>query len=492
MTPPRAWEAVERWLGRREGAVVLLVLLAALYAWACWTDPLNPGRAPTIERVGWWSWSDQYKYLLATQDLAAGKVTRETYHYPLGYSLLGVPFVRWLPAHPYFIPNLLLVLATGALWWRLARRWVPATVALAVAAGFIATHGGLLRLTMVVPWNTLPTQVTLLAGVVLMLETRGVRTAWWLAGLAAATWLVRPADALCFAPMLVWSVLRLGTWRERIVTGLGGIAVIAAAMGAVGALNLAVWGTWRTPYEQAAHTMVGFFSFPLGQKLYWTFVDGRPFFGETGTALLWRYPWLLLAVPGVIFWAKREGAAGLAVLATLLQSGLLYLGYNDFFPSSFYRFSLIHYVSWLFLPLLAAATGACWSGWRMKAVWSGWLGALVLGLVAGGLQLVERPLPAVVAPGEVRELPAVRPLWVRFPGEPLDKVTALRLDGRPLLESADYQIPYVPSDLVLLLGDRAQGGILGATSGAGLTAVPRVGDLRWGWRWEWSRRFAGN
>lgn len=482
------WDAIESLLNRRETGWLLLALLAGLYAWAYWSHPLNPGSSPVSERAGWWSWSDQYKYLLATQDLAAGKVTRETYHYPLGYSALGVPFAKLWPAHAFFVPNLLLVLGTAVVWWRLVRRWVPATVTLLVATGFIATHGELLRLTMVVPWNTLPTQLTLLAGVWLMLETRGSRTVWWLSGLAATTWLVRPADAVCFAPMLVWAVLRLATWRERFLCGLGGMAVIAVVVFSVSLLNQSVWGSWRTPYEQAAHTMVGFLSFPLAEKLYWTFVDGRPFFGETDTALLWRYPWLLLAVPGVVFWVKREGAAGVAALVTMALSGLLYLGYNDFFPSSFYRFSLIHYVSWLFLPLLASVAGAGWAGWKIKVVWLGWAGALGLLVLASGLQLVEQPLPAETGPGEVRQLPPARSLWVHFPGEPLEKVAALRLDGRAILESADYQIPYVPSDLKLLIGDRAVGTNLSALPEAGVTATPRVGDYRWGWRWEWSRR----
>lgn len=481
------WDAIESLLGRRATGWLLLALLAGLYVWTYWTHPLNPGSAPVSERIGWWNWSDQYKYLLATQDLASGRVTRETYHYPLGYSALGVTFVKLWPAHAFFVPNLLFVLATAAVWWRLVRRWVPATITLLVAAGFIVTHGELLRLTMVVPWNTLPTQLTLLAGVLLMLETHGPRTVWWLSGLAAATWLVRPVDAVCFAPMLIWAVLRLATWRERLGCALGGLVVIAVAVVAVGLLNQSVWGAWRTPYEQAAHTMVGFFSFPLTEKIYWTLVDGRPFFGETDTALLWRYPWLFVAVPGVVFWVKREGAAGLATLATIALSGWLYLGYNDFFPSSFYRFSLIHYVSWLFLPLLAAVTGACWTGWKIKAVWLGWVGALGLLLLATGLQLVEQPVTTDVAPGEVRQLPAARSLWVHFPGETLEKVTALRLDDRPILESADYQIPYVPSDLKLLLGDRAVGAKLSALPEAGITATPRVGDYRWGWRWEWRR-----
>lgn len=474
------------WLGSRRAGLLLLLVLGAVYTWAYGQHPLNPGSGPVEARSGWWSWADQYKYLKATEALAAGQLTREVYHYPLGYSALGVPFVRWLPAHPYFGPDLLLVLATATVWWRLARRWLPATVTLLVAVGFITTHGELLRLTMVVPWNTLPTQLTLLAGMVVLLETHGRRTVWWLAGLAAATWLVRPIDAVCFAPMLVWAVLRLPSWWQRITCALGGIAIISTAVAAVGALNLSVFGSWRTPYEQASFAMVGFFSYPLAQKSFWTFVDARTFFGETDTALLWRYPWLFLAVPGVFFWVKREGAAGAAALAALGLNWLLYLGYNDFFPSSFYRFSLIHYMSWGFLPLVACVAGAGWQGWKMKTVWTGGGLAAVLLVVSLGLQLEERVLPADVAPGEVRVLPTERPLWVRFPGESLEKVTKLRLDGRYMLEAADYQIPYTPSDLKLLLGSRATGTRLTALPEAGITATPQVGDCRWTWRWRWS------
>lgn len=484
-------ERINAWLGGWWAGLLLLVLLSSLYTWAYVQHPLNPGAGPAEARLGWWSWADQYKYLQATEALAAGKVTREVYHYPLGYSALGVPFVRWLPAHPYFVPDLLLVLATATMWWRLLRRWLPATVALLVGAGFIATHGELLKLTMIVPWNTLPTQLTLLAGMEVLLDLRGPRTVWWLAGLAAVTWLVRPIDAVSFAPMLVWAVLRLKSWRQRFLCGLGGVLIIGAAVGAVGWLNLSVFGSWRTPYEQASFTMVGFFSYPLIQKLYWTFVEARTFFGETDTALLWRYPWLFLAVPGVFFWVKRERMAGAAVLATLGLNWLLYLGYNDFFPSSFYRFSLMHYVSWSFLPLLAWAASACWAGWKMKTVWAGWGVAAVLFVVALGLQLEERILPADVVPGEVRALPTERPLWVRFPDESLEKVTKLRLDGRSMLEAADYQIPYTPSDLKLLLGSHATGTRLTALPEAGLQTTPQVGDYHWRWRWEWSRAKSG-
>ncbi len=198
--------------------------------------------------------------------------------------------MRWLPAHPFFVPDLVLVLAAAVCWWQLARRWVPATVALVVAAVFIFTHGDLIGLTMVVPWNTLATQLFLLAGLWIILAAPGRCAVWGLAVLAAVAWWVRPIDAICFAPLLVCATLRLPTWRDRVRNGFVGLVIIVAAIAAMGLLNRAVFGSWRTPYEQAAFTEVGFFGYPLEQKLFWTFLDARPFFGETDTALLGRYP----------------------------------------------------------------------------------------------------------------------------------------------------------------------------------------------------------
>jgi hypothetical protein len=480
----RAGHRLEAALQTRAAGLVLLALVAAWYVWVYVHHPLNPGATLPGDRVGWWSWSDQYKYAVAAQELAAGNLTPENFRYPIGYPALGALFACWLPAHPFFVPNLVLVLAAAACWWRLARRWLPATVAAAVGAVFLAYHRELIELTLVVPWNTIATQAALLAGLWAMMATAGVRSAVWLASLAAATWFVRPIDALAFAPMLVWTVLRLPTWNSRAKAALAGLGILAAGMVAAGAINHAVFGMWRSPYEQAAFNMVGFFDYPMAQKLYWTFADARPFFGETDAALLGRYPWLLLAIPGTVFWVRREGWTGVAGATALALSWLLYLGYNDFFPSSFFRFSLIHYVSWSFLPLLAAAAGACWSGWRDGVVRIAAGAAIGLVVVLGGLRLEERTISAAVARGEVTVLPAGRPLWVRFPGAPLDQVQTLRLDGRAMTEAADYQIPYTPSDLKLLLGDRARGARLIAPS---VTVVPEVGEYRWAWRWGQER-----
>ncbi len=483
------WRLLDEALGTRAAGAALLLVLAVAYAWLYWQHPLNPGRTDPAARVGWWSWADQYKYLQSLQALADGRVAPDNYHYPLGYPALGVPFVRWLPGHPFLVPDLLLVLGAAYCWWHLARRWLTPSVALLVGGVFCVTHRALIELTMVVPWNTVATQGLLLAGLGLTLARRDVRGVAGLAALAGAAWWVRPIDALAFGPLLVGAVLRLPGWARRGAAAATGLAILGAAVVGMGLLNRGVFGTWRSPYEQAAFTMVGFFDYPLGMKLYWTFLDARPFFGETDTALLWRYPWLVLAVPGLVFLVAREGAAGCAVVGAIVLNWLLYLGYNDFFPSSFYRFSLIHYVAWSFLPLLAVAAGAVWAGWKLRSVQVSGAAALALLFVAAGLRLEERPLPGVAGPGVVEALPSVRPLWVHFAGEPLERVAGLRLDGRTMLEAADFQIPYVPSDLKLLLGDHARGTRL-ATAEGSLRATPTMGTYRW--RWGWPARRPGN
>lgn len=484
-SPTRSWlERGEEWLGSRLAGWWLLGLLAVLYFAAYLWHPLYPGDAPAELRQGWWSWSDQFAYWKSAAELAQFRITPEGYHYPLGYPLLGALFWRLMPTHAFFVPDLLLVLGTGFVWWRLARRWLGRLPTLVCTGIFMAVHARLLALTVVIPWNTIATQLTLVAGMWVVVSKDGPRAVGLLAGLAAATYLVRPGDAACFAPMLVWAVLRLPARGERLKWTMLGVTIVGTAVASVAVLNFAVFGAWGSPYERESWGSIGFFSYPFAKKVYWLFVDGRPFFGETDTALLFRYPWLFLALPGAIHWVRREGWAAVAALASLGLNWALYVNYNDFLPSDVFRYSLIHYISWGFLPLFALAFAAVLHGWRQNATRVGF--ALAAGLVIAclGLQMEERARPSLVGPGRVDRLPAERPLWVSFPGVPLEQVVNLRLDGRKMREASDYQIPYVPSNLRLLLSSRAQGVSLTATAEAGITVTPVVGAYVWSWRFD--------
>ena len=494
MSGRAAWSG---WKARADAALasrgapwVLLAVVAGIYVAAYIVDPLHPGEAPPAARQGWWSWADQTKYVEAATMLADGRVDRDGYYYPLGYSVLGAAFVRVWPAHPFFLPNLALVLAIAALGWRLARRWLSPLATLALAVGFVATHTALLRLTLVVPWNTIAVQAALFAGLWLTLARRDARALVALAGLAALTYLVRPADAVCFAPLLVWATLRLPTWGARVGWGALGVVVIAAAVAGVAWLNWRVFGDWKTPYERGSFENIGFLGYPVAHKLYGLFVDGETFFGEFGTALLWRYPWLFLAVPGAVWWVRRDGWSGAAALAAIALNWGLYVCYNDFTPSALYRFSLIHYIAWAFWPLAVVGVAALALGWRERAVQTGCVAAAGLFVFAVGLKLKETPVAADVAPGIVRALPAERPVWVRFPEEKIEAVNDLRLDGRALVESKDFQIPYVKSDLRVMLGERATGRTLAPRTGAELRATPTVGTFTWSWWPRWRRLWA--
>ena len=468
-------------LRRRWAGYLLLAMVAVVYAIAYWSSPLCPGNKPS-HPLGWWEWSDQGHYLKMAAALAQLKLGPDVYYYPFGYPLLGAAFWRMMPLHPFFIPNLLLVLATACVWWRLARRLFNPLSAILLATLFVATHGPLLAKTMVIPWNTLPSQCALLAGIWVLLTERNPRGVLWLALLAAGCYLMRPIDAACFAPMLIYAVLRLPDWRSRITSGVVGMLVVFTAVVLVASVNLHVFGQLQTPYEQGTWKQIGFFSYPVSYKVFWVLIDGSPLFHETTPGLFFRYPWLLLALPGAIFWIKREGPVALAALLAVSSNWLLYLNYNDFLPSDIYRFTLIHYLAWSF-PFAALLTAAaCLHGWGDRATRAGFgLSAVMLVLILG-LDLKETPLPPpVTAAGGRWILPPARPLLISFPGTPLEVAAGLRLDDRRLYENKHYILPYVPSDLQLLLAKGAGGTVLSTEPAALVTGQPQLAEYAWTW-----------
>lgn len=471
-----------KWLEHRRAGGLLLLVLGVVYAVAYRQHALFPGSEAGAQPCGWWTWSDQANYLRESVALAHGKLDAQSYYYPPGYSALGALFVRRMPVNPFFFPDLALVLGAAWAWWRLAQRLLSRLQTVALAVLFIATHWVLLADTMVVPWNTLVTQCTLLTGMLLLITTRSVRGVWGLAVLAALTYGVRPVDALAFAPMLAWATLRLPDWRSRLAAGAGGVAVVVLAVVALGGLNHSIFGDWRTPYEKLSAGSIGFFSYPISAKLYWLLIDGRPFFGENDPGLLIRYPWLLLAVPGACYWIEREGASAVAALAALALNWLLYFNYNDFLPSDIYRFTLIHYLVWAFPLLALLGTAACVrGGWSRGTRW-GFAATAVLLIFVLGIRMEERPLPTASLRDGVVQLPAVRPLVLRFSSLQPEAVAQLRLDGRALTEYSDFLTPYESPTLQLLFGNKAVGSALTKAAGATITGEPQLSELGWTWR----------
>lgn len=476
-------ELGNRALQHRLAGWVLLGLLAVAYSLAYVWHPLFPGFGADATSRGWWTWADQQKYLTEAAAIAEGRLEASSAFYPVGYPTLGALFWRRMPAHAFFVPNMLLVLAAAAVWWQLATRWLSRVEALIVGVLFLVTHQWLVGITSVVPWSTIPTQAALLAGIWMAVARRGPRTVWASACLAAVTYVGRPIDTVAFLPLLGWCAWRLPTWRARLGHGAGGAALVVAVILGVAWLNLHVHGQWRSSYEMASTQMVGFFSYPVSYKFYWLFVDGHALFRETEPALLFRYAWLALAIPGVVFWIRREGAAAVAGCGALGVNWFVYVNYNDLLPSDVYRFTLIHYLAWGFPLLFVLAAAACRHGWRDRWVRAGWAGAALGFGWCAGLQLEEQSLGPAVLDGEGWRIRSERPLLIRFPDAPRERVADLRLDGRAVTEYSQYLVPYVESELQMLLGTPATGTKLTCSAGSPLIAeTPGLSEFRWRWR----------
>lgn len=478
----RVFPWLDELLSRRAAGLVLLCIVAAVYTAAYLQHPLYPGSKFDETPRGWWTWTDQSRYLEESRAIAHGDLKENSYFYPVGYPALGAIFVRWMPVNPFFIPNLLLVLGATVMWWKIAQRWVSRVAALAVGAVFVASHPWLLGQTVVIPWNTLPTQFTLLTGIWVMLAINGTKSVLVLAGLAAATYLFRPIDAVAFAPLLVVATLRLTSWQLRLQGGAAGIAIVAASVVGVGVMNVAVIGQWQTTYEIVSTRAIGFFGYPMSFKLYWLLVDGKPLFGETDPALLFRFPWLFLAVAGVLFLLQRERAAGGAVLAAIAVNLTLYFNYNDLLPSDIYRFTLIHYIAWIFPLLFLLVAAAFRELTRNRWAQVGCGIAAALAIVCSGLRLEAREVSPPVSSAHGFVLPSDRPLLVEFPEQRLDTVSELRLEGRALVEYSEYLVPYLPSHLQLLLGAGAPGQTLSFVDDQKARGAMRVS--RYGWSWQ--------
>lgn len=471
---------LDRILESRRVELGLLLAFAGFYTAAYMGNSLFPGNKPGHPE-GWWGWWDQSQYLREAVALSRLNFSPEAYHYPVGYSLMGALFVRFMPVNPFFFPDLALILGTACFWWALALRYLSRIQAFVVAAVFIIAHLPVLAKTMVIPFNTIPTQLTLLAAVWVTLTDARPRAVLKLSVLAAATYLIRPLDALCFAPFLVFAVLRLPIGRQRMSSGILGISIVASAVAVTALLNHAIFGTWTSPYEQQSLRDIGFFAFPFSYKLYWILVDGYPLFGETKPGLLFRYPWLFLVIPGAIYWVKKEGAAAGAALLSLGLIWICYLNYNDLLPSDIYRYSLIHYFTGSFLILGLISAAAILRGWRSRSTQAGFTLAALAFLLAVGIRMEEGPLRPVPYMNGL-QITAERPLLVKFSNIPLQPSHSIKLDGVLLGEYRHYLLPEILPNLQLLLSSNAKGAVLTVKPLDSVTASATVGMFEWNWR----------
>jgi hypothetical protein len=352
----------------RIGVAVVLTIVAFIHVRVYQDHPYKP----VAPNTGWENFWDQGLYLKSAKALARGDFAADQHWYPIGYPLLGAPFVDLVPLDPFRLVNLgCLLLFAGAFlaYFRPLIGLLPSAAAF-IASIAIPTSSLVapnapnypLWVQFVMPWNTIPIAAIYMCLLCLMREragdpgqvgTRNRRTDVALGALAAAVVVIRPTDALALIPLgLVYLWRRVRGGRPLLHIGWAAVAA-AIVLLPVALVTWHIHGGLASRYVAEA-AAIGMSLSDVHERAVAILLTAASTFGEVGTAVFELQPWQYLAFPLALVWAARDARFGLVPVMTAMASLFVYLSFNDFWPFNVMRFSLIHYIVWL-LPVMSAA-----------------------------------------------------------------------------------------------------------------------------------------
>ncbi|HYD81190.1 MAG TPA: hypothetical protein VEC06_15400 [Paucimonas sp.] len=359
-----------------------LALIASAYLIAYLLHPSVPGnRSP----LGWWGWFDQGQYLLAAKAFAALDFSPDRHFYPPLYPLLGSLFVRWWEQHPFWLIDLAGLLWFSAVFLLFARRYVSRRCAAFLYAASVLLNHRVFP-DFLIPWTTTVGAALLSVGIygLLRLDDRpsgqGGAHRGAVFGVSLALGLLaclRPVDGLVGG--ILWlaymaRALRLerrpagapDRFRRPLASAVAGLAGLALGPAAFAGFNHAVFGSVRGRYVEVAAAN-GFFPADIAEKFVSLFFDGQALYLEPGSGIAEHFPWMALALVGLIFVLARGDRPLRVVALAVCAQFILYLPYGDLLPTGIWRFHNLHYFKWTF-PYLALAAWLLLAhaarGWR--------------------------------------------------------------------------------------------------------------------------------
>lgn len=489
---------IDRMLDSSSALLSFLGVIAVVYTLAYLGYPVLPGNS--IYPEGWWGWWDQSQYLKCTAGLAKGVLNKDTYLYPLGYSLVAAPFYLWAPKHAFFLPNLVFVIGSVWAFYGIARRLVRPTEAFILIIAFLVFYRGMLLDTLVVPWNTIPTHF--LAYMILYLTAfrrPSLREVYLASICLALMYPFKMPEFVCLFPCVLIAVASLRD-KTRVVRASCVLAIaVGVAVVVMLSVNFSVFGSFRTRYELIQQG-IGVLGYPMLWKVYFLFVSGGPVFRESHQMLLSHAPWLLLLLPGLIYllWRHKSEAWGI-ILSIALCFGI-YVNYNELNSGNLYRYYLIHYFTWA-LPLLALITFVgIREAWRRRGLrWSFCSIPFLLALVCF-ITLREKTIASFSSDdASVINIPekADRSIdWVLLRGAS-SFPARITTNGRDWQYAADFMTKVRPDGVAILPSKRVAGRAFEITP-QNPREIQRIefGELVWTIRWspkwllyQWTRRF---
>jgi len=343
-------------------------------------------RPRTLGVTGWWIWNDQGLYVKAARAWAAGNLDPLQHWYFPGYPLLGAAFSLLTPIQPFYLPDLLCLLAFGWLFTLLAARLAPdLRWSRAIGAVTFFVTVGLSPWEMKVfvePWSTTPTAPLALGSLILAMrfwDRPSASRAALLGLVAAAAILFRPTDAavllaVCGASAGITLLLHRLRWRDAAAATAAGIAGAAAPVVLLAGLHLSIFGWhWGSYIEQSR--LAGFEWRLLPLRWVMIFVSPQPLFADN-YGLAQEFPWIAPGVAGMAacLIASRGSAwfRHALVTAAIGAHCAAYLAYRDLHPQGLLHFSNYHYFKWV-LPVFGLYTvylfALIWTAPRRRLAW---------------------------------------------------------------------------------------------------------------------------
>jgi hypothetical protein len=332
---------VQRWTGDQ-----FLILLGGLYLVVLYSHRYLdfyalPGNVQGHPE-GWWGWFDQGKYIDSARALAVLDFTAARHWYPLGYSIIGAPFIWLSPLHPFMVADLLCLLICYAGFLAFAQRLIIRPLWAVVIFGGSVTSSQAIFAQWIIPWNTSLSSAliwVLLACVAAHLEGR--RRPFVIGMLVASLPLIRPIDAVLAVPS---AIVALSSDRHHIARdfqlfALGCFLVTLPYI----ALHSCIYGLRPSEYTLNS-AGIGFSAYDLGWKAYTILVDPRAWFLD-GEGLIGKAPFMALSLGGLAV-TSAYGRAARLLVALLVIHFIVYISYIDLLPVGFWRFNNVHYWKW--------------------------------------------------------------------------------------------------------------------------------------------------
>jgi len=353
------WPALAN-VDRGGAAFMAAVIAIQLFFYA--TCPAVPSHDPN---GGWEQWWDQGLYLKSARAFLALDLSETSHWYPIGYSLLAVPFLK-LFTDPFFVPNLISFIVFA---WAFRRYFKPMIGNLGVAIAFIGAlffpmvtyipfaSANILWMQFVMPWNTIPIAAIFMGMLCIFREMRPDDSLWkdFLPGLlVGAVFAIKPAELFPLAFIgVAWLTITLRTreraWR-RIGAAAAGALVVAIP---VLALSIRIHGGLSSPYTRVVDN-IGMQFGDFAERATNIFIDAGASYGDAHSALIQVLPWFPLLAPLALVGTVLYPRTLLAPIAMSASAMAIYLAYNDFSPTNVLHYQLIHYLVWTF-PVIAAA-----------------------------------------------------------------------------------------------------------------------------------------